>query len=113
MAASRSAAIPSLSWTTISRRIFSIPIRGTNAYVRSSHLAFSPVVLHEAAGQGHHQVGIVNGGQQIALADVRAGGTADVDLPPAAVDGDDTHVLAERLGAVAGAAGDGELQLGR
>ena len=63
-----------------------MPIRGTKSYVRSSQLRVLPVVLHEAAGERLDGLGVVDGGEQVTLADVRAGGAADVDLPAAAVD---------------------------
>ena len=58
-----------------------------------------------------HVVVAVDDAEQVALADVRAGGAADVDLPLAAVDRDGADVLDQRLGAVARAARGRELEL--
>ena len=49
--------------------------------------------------------------QYVALADMGARGTADIDLPFTVADGDGTHVLDHRLGAVARAARRGQLEL--
>ena len=56
---------------------------------------------------------VVDRAEQVALADVRPGRAADVDLPAAALDGHDADVLDVGLRAVARAAGDRELHLGR
>ncbi len=50
--------------------------------------------------------------QNLGALDVEAGGTCEMDLE-AGVDADDADVLAGRLRAIARAAGDGHLQLGR
>src|SRR6185369_11095008 len=72
---------------------------------------FLAVVLQEPARQRDDLLRAVDGGEQVALADMRAAGAADVDLPAAPVDPDDADVLDQAFGAVAGAAVDGELQL--
>ena len=111
-AASSRSAIPSLSSTTTARIVLEPDPR--HERVRALQpLGVLPVVLQEAPGEQLGRLGVVDGAEQVALADVRAGGAADVDLPAAALDGHDADVLDVGLGAVAGAAGDGELHLGR
>src|SRR5437762_3324130 len=68
-----------------------------------------PVVLQEPAGERDDGVGVVDGGEKVTLADVRARRAADIDLPSAVTDGDDAKVLAQRLRAVARTTRDGQL----
>ncbi len=51
------------------------------------------VVLHEAAHVSEHLVVGVDGAEHVALAHLRAGGAADVDLPAAAFDRDRAESL--------------------
>src|SRR5439155_6052600 len=71
------------------------------------------VELDEAGHVGEDLLVGIDHAEDVALADARAGGAAEVDLPLAALDRDRAEVLGGGLGAVAGAAGGGQLHLVR
>ena len=94
-------------------RARSMPTRSTKVWVRSLYLAFSRYHCMKRPVIRMHRVLALHRAQHVALADVRAGGAADIDLPFVVADRDRADILDHRLGAVARAAGGGELQLAR